>query len=146
MAFHWRGVCGLGTKFDTLATTVGARPVTSRPRRAIVSAMSRIPSRSAGPSPGSPHMKYSLTRWNPFWNARRQPSYRSSLRIDLPIWRRISSRAASGASVRPECRSVVNTAPMARSCSLTRRLGTEMLTSNGRSAACKATISSSKCG
>ena len=23
MAFHWYGVCGLGTKFDTLATTVG---------------------------------------------------------------------------------------------------------------------------
>ncbi len=52
-------------------------------------------------SPGSPHMKYSFTREKPFSIARRQPANRSSLLIGLPIRRRISSRAASGAKVRP---------------------------------------------
>ena len=37
------------------------RPRTSLPIRAIVSAMSTMPSRSTGRSPGSPHMKYSFT-------------------------------------------------------------------------------------
>ena len=51
-------------------------------------------------------MKYSFTREKPFCIARRQPANKSSLLIGLPICCRISSRAASGASVRPSPRSV----------------------------------------
>ncbi len=61
----------LGTKFDTLAVTRAYRPLTSLPTVAIVSAKSTMPSKSIGRSPGSPHMKYSLTLSNPFWNATR---------------------------------------------------------------------------
>ena len=76
-------------------------PSTSLPMRAIVSAMSTMPSRSTTRSPGRPHRKYSFTCCQPFLNASRQPSYRSSFLIFLRICSRMSSRATSGASVRP---------------------------------------------
>ena len=57
MPFHWYGVCGFGTKFDTLAVTSLYRPVTSRLIWPIVSAISMMPSRSASRSPGRPQRK-----------------------------------------------------------------------------------------
>ena len=66
--------------------------------------------------------------------------------IGLPICRRISSRAASGAKVSPEWRSVFSSSPTSRSCSLMRRLGSETPTPSGRNVSCSRRISSSNCG
>ncbi len=76
-------------------------------------------------------MKYSFTLSMPFLNASRQPSNRSWLLIFLRICSRMSSRATSGASVMPECRSVPISEATTLSASFTRRLGNAMLTPSG---------------
>ncbi len=62
MPSHWNGVCGLGTKFETLTCTE-KRPPPGRTRRPISRARmprSTIPCTSACVSRGRPIMKYSF--------------------------------------------------------------------------------------
>ncbi len=96
--------------------------------RAIVSAISTMPSKSTGRSPGKPHQEVKLDAFVVVLK-RRATTFKQVVVLDLlaNLFAHIIE-STSGANVRPARRSLPINSAIDRNCSLTRKLGIEIFT------------------